>query len=129
MLKGKFGKVFKKVFVIFGGLAFLWMTTSRMVTMMTTPQDQPQENEQNQALAAEQKLKESAKGYKSILKNEPNNFFALEELLKIYLQLGDLQSALQPAEKLVALQPENQSYQDVLEKIKAGLAQQKNQSK
>ena len=124
MLKGKFGEVFKKVFIVFAGLSFFWVTGSTVIQMMNNPQ--PEQVEQTATVSPEEQLQQAAKGYETVLENEPNNRFALEELVKTYLQLGDLQKALKPTEKLVEIAPENQSYQEVLSKIKAGLEQQKN---
>jgi hypothetical protein len=126
MLKGKFGEIFKKGFMIFGGLAFLWMSGSRVIDMIFNPPDRVQNEISTPAQSAEDSLKESAKGYEIVLEKEPNNRFALEELVKTYLQLNDLQSSLKPMEKLVEIEPGNQTYQATLEAIKKGLEEQKN---
>jgi tetratricopeptide (TPR) repeat protein len=123
MFKGKLGEILKKAFMILGGLSFLWVTASGIFEMMFKPPTQ--QASQTETLSPQEKLQEAAKGYESVLENEPNNRFALEELVKVRLQLGDLQAALKPTEKLVKLEPENQRYQEVLSKIKAGLAQEK----
>jgi len=64
-------------------------------------------------------------GYQLVLDKEPNNVFALEKLVEVNLQLGNLAQALPLTEKLAALQPTNQRYQDVLKIIKQGIEAQK----
>lgn len=125
MLKGKFGEIFKKVLIIVGGLAFILGSGSTVIKMMIDSPAQQTETTPTETLSPEENLKQQAKGYENVLKNEPNNRFALEQLVKVYLELGNLQAAINPTEKLVKLDPTNQRYQEVLEKIKAGLAQQK----
>lgn len=121
MLKGKFGEIFKKGFIILGGISFVWATAAGVVNMVIKPQTKVENSTEIQDQSPEKKLKEAAKGYEMVLEKEPNNRFALQELVGIYLQLGDLQNAVKPLEKLAKLEPKNQDYQDALKKVKAGL--------
>lgn len=125
MFKGKSKEVFQKTLIILGGVSFLWVTVSQMVENIMKPQTAPVE--QSSTVSPQQQLKIEATGYEAVLKNEPNNSFALEQLLRINLELRDLPAALIIAEKLVKIKPENQTYQEVLSKIKLGLAQEKQQ--
>lgn len=120
--------IFKKGFIILSGGAFVWFSVAGVIKMMTTPAT-PVANTQNQEeLSPEARLKKEMLGYQLVLDKEPNNTFALEKLVEVNLQLGNLAAALPLTEKLVALQPTNQRYQDVLKIIKKGLAEQKTQT-
>lgn len=125
ILKGKFKKTFTKIFVILGGLAFLWGSVAALVQVTRAPS--PEDVDQTQTLSGEEKLRKSAEGYEAVLKNEPENTFVLKELVQVYLQLNDLEAALEPMEKLAAMEPRNQNYQEVLNIIKTGLAQKEQQ--
>lgn len=123
MLKGKFGEIFKKGFMILGGISFIWATGAGIFKMLMTPPTPVNNPTQEETKSPEQQLKEAAKGYEIVLEKEPNNRFALEELVTIYLKLGDLQSAVKPLKKLAELEPQNQDYQEALKKINATLAE------
>ncbi len=117
-------QIFKQVFVILSGGAFVIFSVAGILRMGTseTQSTTPEQEE----LSAAQQLQEQAKGYELVLAKEPDNPFAIQNLLSIYLQLGDLNAALPLAEKLVALQPENTRYQETLALIQAGIEAQKN---
>ncbi|MTF38621.1 tetratricopeptide repeat protein [Cyanobacterium aponinum] len=120
-------QVLRRVLVILSGLSFFSFSIFGVVKMLKSPSNanQPQQQETDSAQAI---LEKEAQGYKLVLQREPDNIFALEKLVQIYLSGGDLASALPLMEKLVSLQPENQSYQEALSFIKQGLAQQNNPS-
>ncbi|MGY6528572.1 MAG: tetratricopeptide repeat protein [Cyanobacterium sp.] len=124
--KGK--EIFKKVFIILSGLAFVLFSVSAVVNMIINPQtpvSTDNQNPQDDGVAISQIEREIA-GYESVLENEPENRFALERLVELNLQKGDLQGALTPMKKLVAIQPEEERYQEVLGIIKQGLEEQEN---
>ncbi|WP_069790339.1 tetratricopeptide repeat protein [Cyanobacterium sp. IPPAS B-1200] len=124
--KGK--EIFKKVFIILSGLAFVLFSVSAVVNMIMNPQTPvatDNQNSQGDDGAIAQIDREIA-GYQSVLENEPENSFALERLVELNLQKGDLQGALPPMEKLVALNPDNEQYQQVLGIIQQGLEEEEN---
>lgn len=113
--------IFRQLFVILSGLSFVYFSIYGVIKMLQAPNNTP--SPQQEKTSPEQLLEKEAEGYKLVLKREPNNRFALEKLAEIYLKGGDLVSALPVVEKLVALEPENQRYQQALAFIKQGLAQ------
>ena len=121
MTKSTPKKVFQKVFIALSAMAFVTFSIAGVLRMLTS--EASSENQAPQALSPSEQLQKQAEGYQLVLAKEPDNPFVLQNLLAIYLQLGDLQASLPLAEKLVALPPENVRYQETLAAIKQGLAQ------
>ncbi len=119
----------KKVLIIISGLAFLLFSGSAVIRMILNPQT-PSTNTQTSQVndSPEERLKQQAKGYEIVLEKEPNNRFALEKLVELNLQLGNLQGAMPLMERLVENYPDNERYQEVLTIINQGIEQQKNLS-
>ncbi|WP_017294994.1 tetratricopeptide repeat protein [Geminocystis herdmanii] len=120
--------IFKKGFIIISGGAFVWFSIAGVIKMMTQPATPPANTQNQEELSPEARLEKEMQGYQLVLDKEPNNVFALEKLVEVNLQLGNLATALPLTEKLVALQPTNQRYQDVLKIIKQGLEAEKTQT-
>lgn len=119
----------KKVLIIISGLAFLLFSGSAVIRMILNPQT-PSTNTQTSQVndSPEERLKQQAKGYEIVLEKEPNNRFALEKLVELNLQLGNLQGAMPLMERLVKNYPDNERYQEVLTIINQGIEQQSNLS-
>lgn len=119
-------KIFRQVFIILSGLSFASFSIIGVIKMLQSPNNANQP--QQEIISPETQLEKEAQGYKLVLEREPDNRFALENLVQLYLRGGDLASALPLMEKLVALEPQNQGYQDALGFIQQGLAEEENQT-
>lgn len=64
--------------------------------------------------APENDLEAQARGYELVLEREPDNQTALQGLLQTQIQLGNLEGAIPPLEKLAELNPEQTEYQVLL---------------
>lgn len=125
--KGK--DIFKKVLIIVSGLSFVFFSVSAVINMIVNPQtpvstgnENPVENDDLMNSQIEREIA----GYQSVIDDEPENRFALERLVELNLQQGDLQGALPHIEKLVEINPNDERYQEVLGIIQQGLEQQQN---
>lgn len=80
--------------------------------------EEPQPVETAPVVSVEERLEKRARGYEAVLAREPENRNALEELVKVRLEMGDKEGAIAPLEKLVELYPEREDYKVVLEQTK-----------
>lgn len=80
----------------------------------------------NQTPLAEQKSKlaQEARNYEVVLQQEPNNQTALQGLVDARIKLGDLEGAIAPLEKLIALDPTD--FRPVL--VKASIRQKQGET-
>lgn len=125
-------KSYQKIVVIVSGLALLISMTVAGFSFRQNPSSSPEANSGTE-VSPEERLKSIIEGYESVLEREPDNATAkqgLEEALKAFIatqaQAGDLEQAIPPMEKLAALVPENEQYQQILSQMKQ--AQQQAQS-
>lgn len=125
MTKVNSKEIIKKSFIIISGLALVWFSGFSVIEMMIKPPTPNVNQTQGDDSSKEALLKKEVKGYELVLEKEPDNRFALEKLVEIQLQLGNLSAALPLTEKLVKIDPQNTRYQDVLNIIKQGLAEEK----
>ncbi len=119
-------KLSQKIITIISGLAFLGFSASMLVKAVLSPPPQATTSENSQQDLLTSKLQQEAKGYELVLEKEPNNRFALEKLVAIKLELGNLEEARPLMEKLVSIQPENERYQEALSFINQGIEAQNN---
>jgi hypothetical protein len=64
------------------------------------------------------KLKAQERGYQLVLEREPENQTALEGLLNVRLEMNNKQGAIEPLEKLIILNPEQEEYKNLLKQLK-----------
>ncbi len=82
---------------------------------------QEPEQTEDAAPSLEADLEAQARGYELVLEREPGNETALRGLLQARVQLGDLEGAIAPLEKLVELHPERTEYAVLLGQAKQEL--------
>ena len=115
----------QKFIVILSGLALLVSMTAAGFSFRQNPSSSPEQANSGTAPSPEERLKSIITGYESVLQREPDNPTAkqgLEEALRALIgtqiQAQNLEGAIPPLEKLAALVPENEEYQQVLQQVK-----------
>jgi len=113
-------KIIQKTFIVASGLAFLGMMTMPMLTIFRGDANQIQQNTPpGQPTTAElDQLRAIAEGYEKVLEREPDNPSALQGAVEARLQMGDLEGAIAPMEKLTEIYPEEEGLQQLLAAIK-----------
>ncbi|MDR9403115.1 MAG: tetratricopeptide repeat protein [Halothece sp. Uz-M2-17] len=71
-----------------------------------------------QAQPEQENLADKARGYEAVLEREPENESALQGLIEVRIQQGDIEGALPPLEKLADLNPDQQAYRILLAQAK-----------
>lgn len=84
--------------------------TSQEASNPSSPQATTQQQQEN--------LADKARGYEAVLEREPENESALQGLIEVRIQQGDIESALTPLEKLADLNPDQQAYRILLAQAK-----------
>ena len=122
-------KYLQRILVVVFGLAFVGSTGAVIIGSLlrrdTSVANSPVAAEATDPLA---ELQAQAEGYEKVLAREPNNVNALSALLQIRLQTGDLQGAIAPLDKLVAIYPEEKSLITLQQQIKQELENSSNES-
>ena len=103
-------------------LAFLGRMGFSTVKPFIDALSQPEPAETVEADANTQ-LQTQERGYQIVLEREPENQTALEGLLRVRLQMNNIEGAIEPLEKLVALNPEREDYKGLLKQLKHDLEQ------
>lgn len=118
-------KSYQKIIVIVSGFALLVSMTVAGFSFRQTPSSSSPEANTGTAPSPDERLKSIIEGYETVLEREPDNPTAkqgLEEALRAFIatqiQAQNLEGAIPPMEKLVALVPENEEYQGILEQMK-----------
>jgi cytochrome c-type biogenesis protein CcmH/NrfG len=120
-------KNLQRLIVIASGLALVGSSSVLLIEALFSDRQQSSSSQQNTSMAAIEQLKEQAKGYEAVLKREPNNSAALQNLAKIRLNLQDYQGAIDPLEKLVKLYPQDTQLPQLLTAVKQRAQEQKQQ--
>lgn len=126
-------KTLQRILVLVFGLAFLSSTVFLLLGSLVSGDWRSQSAVRDRSSSsstttqnsssAEEQLRLQARGYQKVLEREPDNITALSGLVQTRLQMGDLEGAVTPLEKLVELNPQEENFQILLEAIKEELAQ------
>ena len=123
-------KKLQRLIVIVFGLAFIGSTGFAVFGSLLSNNNNNTQNiaTSNNAPSVREQLQAQARGYTKVLEREPNNTTALIGLLQTNLQIGDLQGAIAPLNKLIELYPERGDYSNLLAEIETELAKQSEQT-
>lgn len=111
-------KRLKKIMSLVGVVSFGGTALFGMANMFKGALQEPQKVDTAEVVSVEEQLQKREQGYESVLKREPENVTALEGLVKVRLEMGDKEGAIEPLEKLVELYPEREDYKVVLEQVR-----------
>jgi small-conductance mechanosensitive channel len=123
-------KTIQRVLIIVASAAFLGTLVVPIVEMFSGASQPANNTETPDNTAAYEQLQQKATGYEEVLKREPNNPKALNELAKTRYQMyqltksdEDLKKMVDPLEKLVKLYPEQKELKALLEQVKMQVSQ------
>ncbi|MDY7003485.1 MAG: tetratricopeptide repeat protein [Cyanobacteriota bacterium] len=111
-------KRLKKIMSLVGVVSFGGTALFGMANMFKTAFQESQQVETVEVVSVEERLQKLAQGYEKVLEREPENFTALEGLVKVRLEMGDKEGAIESLEKLVGLYPEREDYKVALEQVR-----------
>ncbi len=122
----------ERIAILVSIVSFFGSTGFGAARMVTSAEHQPPVN--HTATAASQptqeqlqnsELLQQERGYRVVLKQEPNNQVALEGLVAVRLQMNNSKGAVGPLEELVKLNPEKQEYITLLAQVKKKVSETK----
>lgn len=122
-------EIFQKAFSCLGAIAFLSMTGSGLIKMYSDAFQSNQEISQGASSTINDQISQLAaqeNGYELVLEREPNNSVALEGLAYTRIEMGDVEGAIEPLEKAIALNPDRQDLIDLLNNSKISLQTSEN---
>lgn len=108
----------KKIMSLVGIVSFGGSALFGIGNMFKSAFQAPQQVQTAEVVSVEKQLQKQAQGYENVLKREPENVTALEGLVKVRLEMGDKQGAIELLQKLVGLYPEREDYKVVLEQTR-----------
>lgn len=118
-------KSLQRLLVIVFGLAFVGSTGAVIVGgLLNREGATASQSAYPEAPSPIEQLQSQAKGYAKVLEREPENPTALQGLLQISLQTGDLKAAMSPLKKLVAIYPERTDLANLLTELEGELVRQ-----
>lgn len=121
-------KQLQRILVVIFGLAFVGSTGAVIIGSLLRREPAVANHPVAETADPFEQLQAQAKGYEKVLAREPNNVNALSALIQIRLQTGDLEGAIAPLDKLVAIYPEEQSLITLQQQIKQELENRSNES-
>ena len=111
-----------RVVTLISAVAFLGSAGFNVIRMLTHLAQSTQVATQAEDLT--QQLQAQARGYEMVLQREPENQIALQGLVEIRLQMKDFERIVEPLEKLVRLNPQEEQYETLLATIKQQVEQE-----
>ncbi len=111
-------KPLQRILVILSGLAFAGTSIFGMAELFIKASQEPQNKPKTAAEVQVSQLEAVERGYEQVLQKEPENQFALQQLVDIRLQKNDLQGAIAPLEKFLKLKPNNQVALEKLARVR-----------
>ncbi len=106
------GKGIQKFFLIVSGLSFIISGSYGVISLFSNDNQQAKQVESQKAAESknkeEEKLANVEKGFEKVLEREPNNQFALENLVQIKKDRSDFKGAIDTLEKFIKSNPDNQ---------------------
>lgn len=129
-------KALKRILVVLFGSAFVGSTVFMLMGSILGRREQPSTPIADSNVADEApevnyrnnlnaRLQSQIIGYEKLLEKEPENTTILTNLIRIKLEMGDLEGAVPPLTKLAKLQPERTELVAILKEIETKLAEQK----
>jgi len=117
-------KLLQRILVVVFGSAFVASTGAVIIGSLLSREPAVANYPAAETADPLEQLKVQASGYEKVLAREPNNINALSALLQIHLQTGDLQGAIAPLNKLMAMYPEDPNLLALRTQIQQELANQ-----
>ena len=122
--KAKKGKFWQKAILFCGGGAFLMTAMLPIIgSWLGNNQGNNGNNAQHgaQSQIPTEELRELEANLLLVLDREPNNPNALQNLVRVRLELGDLPGAIDPLDKLITLFPEDEVLVDLKEQLEQNI--------
>jgi len=109
------------ILVVIGIIVVAFVGVSVIPFLNNQPSPQQANNPSSaptQTQPEQENLADQARGYEAVLEKEPENENALQGLIEVRIQQGDIEGALSPLEKLADLNPDQQAYRILLAQAK-----------
>lgn len=115
---------FKQIAILVSIVSFFGSTAFGAYGAINSLFKQPTEDAQA-AVSAQSQLQIQERGYKMVLKREPENQTALKGLAEVRLQMKNAKGAVEPLKKLTQLYPNQQSYKSFLAQVEQQVSKSK----
>ena len=109
------GRIAKLLLVYVSGFAFIGTSAVGIFSALQSSWQASQEEETAGLVSAD--VLKQIQGYRNVIDREPNNRFALEQLVQLELQVGRKTNAQQYLDQLLKLDPQNPSYRSLQQQL------------
>lgn len=107
-------KPVQRFFVIVSGFAFIISMGSGIISMFTKAGQTTQTEVAQEVVAQNTQLEQQAIGYEKVLEKEPKNKYALDNLIKLRLEMKDMEGLQTQMDRLIKLYPNEPAFQEVI---------------